>query len=110
MAKNGAAVAGNGLEMAGWSRDAAARTSHHHEWGAKAPHTPHLRLRPGGYAPPDPTHWRIRAKVKCIWCIGIIHNGPSIINKDSTDFEGDSIDFVGFHKLRRDPEDFARIL
>ena len=27
----------------------------HVSWvGGYAPHTPHLRLRPGGYAPPDP--------------------------------------------------------
>ena len=43
-----------------------------HGWGAKAPHTPHLRLRPGGLRPPGPPHWRIRARVKCIWYIGII--------------------------------------
>ena len=42
-----------------------------HGWGANAPHSPHLRLRPGGLRPPGPPHWRIRARVKGIWYIGI---------------------------------------
>ena len=43
-----------------------------HGWGAKAPHTPHLRLRPGGLRPRGSPHWRIRVRIKCIWYNGII--------------------------------------